>query len=99
MVHLKNSRLAKSDLTTATLEGVTVYGPGEEKIGSISDLHGEGRGALAVVEVGGFLGFGAVPVALQMDELEFKRDEGGNVHAVTHWTKGQLKIMPERTDP
>ncbi|SEM20551.1 PRC-barrel domain-containing protein [Bosea lupini] len=99
MAHTRQSRIAETDLIGVALEGATVYGPGEEKIGSISDVHGEGRGALAVVEVGGFLGFGAMPVALQMDELVFKRDEGGNVHAVTSWTKGQLTAVPERTGP
>ena len=27
------------------------------------------------------------------------RDEDGNVHAVTNWTKDELKAMPEHVDP
>jgi len=99
MDHSKHSRLAETDLTAVALDGATIYGPGDEKIGTISDVHGEGRGGLAVIDVGGFLGIGAKPVALQLDELDFMRDEDGNVHAVTTWTKEQLKATPEYSDP
>lgn len=98
MDHSNHTHLAETDLTSAILEGATIYGPGDEKIGSISDVHGAGRGALAVIDVGGFLGIGAKPVAIQLDELEFLRDEDGNVHAITTWTKDKLTAMPERTD-
>lgn len=98
MDHTKHSRLAEADLTPAALDGATIYGPGDEKIGSISDVHGAGRGAFAVIDVGGFLGLGAKPVAMELEELEFMRDEDGNVHGVTTWTKDQLTAMPEHPD-
>jgi hypothetical protein len=31
-------------------------------------------------------------------ELDLMRDEDGTVHAVTTWTKDQLKQMPEHHD-
>lgn len=51
-----------------------------------------------VVDVGGFLGIGAKPVAVPMGQLEFMRDEDGDVHAVTTWTKDELEKMPEHQD-
>jgi hypothetical protein len=48
-----------------------------------------------IVDVGGFLGIGAKPVAVPAADLEFMRDEKGDVHAVTDWTKDSLEAMPE----
>lgn len=99
MDHSQHIRLGDSDLTAVALDGATIYGPGDEKIGSVSHLHGTGPTAQVIIDVGGFLGIGAKPVAVQLNELEFMRDEDGDVHAVTNWTKDQLKAMPEHTDP
>ncbi|MGO7205265.1 PRC-barrel domain containing protein, partial [Rhizobium ruizarguesonis] len=52
----------------------------------------------AVIDVGGFLGIGAKPVAVPISDLEFMRDEDGEVHAVTSWTEDELKQMPEHRD-
>jgi hypothetical protein len=35
---------------------------------------------------------------VRIADLDFMRDEGGNVHAVTGWTKDQLKEIPEHKD-
>ncbi|MBR3190453.1 PRC-barrel domain-containing protein [Bosea sp. (in: a-proteobacteria)] len=99
MDHAKHARLAETDLTAVALDGATIYGPGDDKIGSVSHVHGSGPSAQAVIDVGGFLGIGAKPVAVPLSELEFMRDEDGDVHAVTSWTKDQLKAMPEHIDP
>jgi len=53
---------------------------------------------MAVIDVGGFLGLGAKPVAVGVTELDFMRDEDGEVHAVTSWTKDELKKLPEHHD-
>lgn len=95
MDHSKHVRLAPAELTADILDGATIYGPGDEKIGSVSHLHG----SQVVIDVGGFLGIGAKPVSVSLSELEFMRDEDGDVHAVTTWTKDQLKQMPEHVDP
>ena len=91
MDHSNHARLTGAELVPSVLEGATIYGPGDEKIGSVSHMHG----SEIVVDVGGFLGIGAKPVAVSVDDLEFMRDEDGDVHAVTDWTKDQLKAMPE----
>lgn len=33
-----------------------------------------------------------------INQLEFMRDEEGDVHAVTSWTKDELEKMPEHRD-
>ncbi|AGB45493.1 PRC-barrel domain containing protein [Mesorhizobium australicum] len=95
MDHANHVRLSRAELTPDTLEGATIYGPNDEKIGSVDHMHGSSQ---VVIDVGGFLGIGAKPVAVAANELDFMRDEDGDVHAVTSWTKDQLKAMPEHRD-
>lgn len=98
MDHSKHIHLTNAELTGKILEGATIYGPNDEKIGSVAHLHGAGMSAQLVIDVGGFLGIGAKPVAVPIGNVEFMRDEAGDVHAVTNWTKAQLKAMPEHVD-
>jgi len=65
----------------------------------VSHIHGAGTNAQVVIDVGGFLGIGAKPAAVPVSELDFMRDEDGEVHALTSWTKDQLKAMLEHSDP
>ena len=94
MDHTNHVRLTSAELTPEILEGATIYGPRDEKIGSVDHLHG----GQVVIDVGGFLGIGAKPVAVPTGQLEFMRDEDGDVHAVTTWTKDQLKDLPTHRD-
>ena len=94
MDHSNHIRLTSAELTPDVLEGATIYGPDDEEIGLVDHLHS----GQVVIDVGGFLGIGAKPVAVAADELDFMRDENGDVHAVTSWTKDQLKAMPEHRD-
>lgn len=98
MDHANHPRLSREELTSDVLQGATVYGVGDEKVGSVSHVHGTGSSAQVVVDVGGFLGIGAKPVSVPASDLDFMRDEDGDVHAVTTWTKDQLKQMPEHHD-
>jgi hypothetical protein len=98
MDHTNHVRLTSEELTADILEDATIYGPDDEKIGSVSHVHGTGAGTQVVVDVGGFLGIGAKPVSVPASQLDFMRDDDGEVHAVTAWTKDQLKDMPEHHD-
>lgn len=98
MDHSRHVRLTPGELTPANLADATIYGPGDEKIGSVGHVHGTGPSALVVIDVGGFLGLGAKPVGVPLAGLEFMRDEDGKVHAVTDWTKAELKAMPAHVD-
>ena len=91
MDHSAHTPLAPNELTEANLIDAVIYGPGDEKVGAVSHLHG----SEVVVDVGGFLGMGAKPVALAVNELNFMRDEDGSVHATTAMTKDQAKALPE----
>ncbi|GAB4072574.1 PRC-barrel domain-containing protein [Ancylobacter sonchi] len=99
MDHANHIHLTRAELTPDMLNGATIYGPGDQKIGSVSHIHGLGSSSEVVIDVGGFLGIGAKPVAVPVGDLDFMRDEDGDIHAVTSWTKEQLKAMPEHRDP
>ncbi len=95
MDHSKHTPFRADELTSATVKGANVYGPNDSHIGDVSHFHGAGPNAQVVVDVGGFLGIGAKPVALPVSSLNFMRDENGKVHATTAMTKDQLKSLPE----
>ncbi|MBW9118099.1 PRC-barrel domain-containing protein [Rhizobium cauense] len=99
MDHTHHTRLTSDELTPAVLEGATVYGSDDAKVGNVDHVHGQGSNATIVIDVGGFLGIGAKPVSVPVSDLDFMRDEAGEVHAVTGWTEDQLKQMPEHKDP
>ena len=94
MDHSKHTPLRSDELTQANLDGAAIYGPDDSKIGSVAHLHGSGVAAQVIVDVGGFLGIGAKPVALDMSRLNFMRDESGDVHATCPMTKDELKGLP-----
>ena len=98
MDHSNHIRLNQADYAPTTLEGATIYDAEDHKVGTVSHVHGLGAASQIVVDVGGFLGLGAKPVAVPASQLEFMRDENGDVHAVTSWTKDELKKMPEHKD-
>lgn len=80
------------------LEGTTVYGANDEKIGSINDVvidQNSKKVEAVIVDVGGFLGMGAKSVAIGMDKLSFMADKDGNKYLYTPFTKDQLKAQPE----
>ena len=95
MNHSHHVRLTPTELVSSILEGAPVYGADNHKVGKVDHVHGAGLDSTAIIDVGGFLGIGAKPVAVLLRDLDFMRDEEGEVHAVTAWTKDQLKEMPE----
>lgn len=85
------------DLTTADVEGATVYGREDETIGKVSELKlgADGKITHAVIDVGGFLGLGAHSVLMPFSDLTVLRETDGTdlrVHLDT--TKDRLKAMP-----
>lgn len=94
MDHSKHTPLAATELDGATLSGATIYDSSDSSIGTVSHLHGSGTMAQVIIDVGGFLGMGAKPVALPVSQLNFMRDEDGVVHGVSPMSKDQLKELP-----
>ena len=98
MDHTNHVRLVETELTPSVLEGATVYGADDHKVGKVDHVHGVGAGSTAIIDVGGFLGIGAKPVAVGLDQLDLMRDENGKVHGVSNWTKDELRDLPEHKD-
>ena len=83
-------------LTTEKLTGARVYDSTDTWIGDVSELVIDESGKInsAIVDVGGFLGMGAKPVALTMQDLDIIRNEAGNeVRVYLSYTKDQLNEM------
>ena len=87
-------------LTAEELIGVNVYGPNDESVGEVSDvvLNDQGGVASVIVDVGGFLGMGSKPVALETTALMVKREGAdGMLHAMVSMTKDDMQALPEAT--
>ncbi len=98
MDHSNHTRLQPTELTPDVLDNATIYGPRDEEIGHVNHVHGSGPSGTVVIDVGGFLGIGAKPVGVPISSLDFMRNEDGDVHAVTAWTKDELEAMPRHGD-
>ncbi|WP_295044977.1 PRC-barrel domain-containing protein [uncultured Paracoccus sp.] len=98
MDHSQHPRLLPDEMTDAVLTGATVYGPGDETVGTVSHVHGSGNSAQVVIDAGGFLGIGSKPVLVAVSDLDVMRDGDGVVHAVSRWSKDDLKALPEHRD-
>lgn len=77
-----------------SLMGRDVLGPDGEEIAEISDLVIESDNSIrkVIVDVGGFLGLGATPVALDIDQLHITPGEDGEIR--TSMTREQLEALP-----
>ena len=85
-------------LTTERLTGASVYDSTDQRVGEISELQmsDDGKISAAVVDVGGFLGMGERPVALEMNNLAILRNDAGNeVRVYVGMTKEELEALPE----
>lgn len=98
MDHSAHTPLSLQEINEANLADAPIYGADDEKIGTISHIHGAGAVTDVVIDVGGFLGIGSKPVLVSVNQLNLMRDENGNIHGTTAWTKDQLKELPEHYD-
>jgi hypothetical protein len=94
MDHSEHTPLGSDELNSETLKGAIIYGADNAEVGHVSHLLGSGAACQVIVDVGGFLGLGAKPVAVGLGQLSFMRDAKGTVHAATGWTQEQLLSMP-----
>ena len=98
MGNLEYEHVDGEALTEDTLKDAVIYDRNDETVGTISRLFGSGPAAQVVVDVGGFLGIGAKRVTIAVNQLEFMREEAGDVYAITALTKDEVKALPEHTD-
>ncbi|KAF0675001.1 PRC-barrel domain-containing protein [Profundibacterium mesophilum] len=84
------------ELTADDLTGTQVYDANDEMVGEISELVMNGNEiGRAVIDVGGFLGMGERPVALEMNQISVQRADGGEIRAFVEMTESELEAMPE----
>jgi PRC-barrel domain len=84
-------------ITATDLIGVRVYGENDEDVGEISDvvLNDAGTAGQVIVDVGGFLGMGEKPVALDAASLQFMRaDADSALRVYVRMTQDELELLP-----
>jgi len=86
-------------LTAEQLQGAPVYDANNERIGDISELVVGADGTIteAVIDIGGFLGIGAKPVALNFEQIQVMTEDGdgSGVRVQLTATEEELEAMPE----
>ena len=88
--------LDPSALQPDQLRGIGVFDIEGGQIGTIGDVLSNPEGGIdaLVVDVGGFLGIGAKPVAVGYDNLQFSADDNGNRYLFLNATRDQLETQP-----
>lgn len=89
-------RVSLDQMTADDLTSAEVFGPNNEEIGDVSELVLDGETvSLVVVDVGGFLGLGEKPVALELDQIEVVREEDTEeVRVHVDMTEDELEQLP-----
>ncbi len=85
-----------TDVSARDLDGTTVYGADDVKVGEIGDavLTPDGQVDAVIIDVGGFLGIGSKPVAVGMDTFKVMADRDGRKYLYTEFTREQLEAHP-----
>jgi sporulation protein YlmC with PRC-barrel domain len=86
-----------AQITTEDLTGVNVYGTNDESLGEISNfvLTQDNQISHVVVDVGGFLGIGTRPVAIDAADLQVMRADGdGTLRAYVSMSRDQIEQLP-----
>ena len=83
-------------LSSADMLGIGVYGIDDQQIGTIGEVLTNPDGSIdaIIVDVGGFLGLGAKPVAVAYDNLTFSTDTQDNRYLFINATREQLEAQP-----
>ena len=89
------SEFDESGLTADELRGIGVFGIDDRQIGTIGDIitNPDGSFDAVIVDVGGFLGLGAKPVAVGFDNLSFASDTFGNRYLFLNTTSEALEAQ------
>lgn len=92
------SDVAVAEVTVDQLTGLTVYDTDGATVGAVSEpvTGDDGSVSDVIVDVGGFLGLGAKPVAIPLESLQVLANaDGSDMRAYVGMTKDQLTEMPE----
>ncbi|SHE76775.1 PRC-barrel domain-containing protein [Loktanella atrilutea] len=91
------SDVAVAEVTVDQLTGLTVYDTEGATVGAVSEpvTGDDGSVSDVIVDVGGFLGLGAKPVAIPLESLQVLANaDGSDMRAYVGMTKDQLTEMP-----
>lgn len=83
-------------ISAETLTGATVYDANDADIGEVSDivLTAEGQVSHMVIDVGGFLGIGVKPVAVELSQADILQTaDGSDLRVYVSMTEEQLEAM------
>ncbi|ADZ69491.1 PRC-barrel domain-containing protein [Polymorphum gilvum] len=86
------TEIQQGAIDSERLIGATVYDVAWNDLGEVGEvvLTVDGQIEAAVIDVGGFLGIGAKPVAVAFESLRFFEDEGGTLYVAAPFTEEQL---------
>jgi sporulation protein YlmC with PRC-barrel domain len=84
------------EMSADDLMGAAVYSQNEENLGEVGDVIFDAQGAAqaVVVDVGGFLGIGEKPVALQYSAVQVQQNGNGDIRILVNATQEQLQNAP-----
>lgn len=84
------------EFTAEELTGATAFDANEEHVGDVADLVFDNQGDVdaVIVDVGGFLGLGAKPVELDLEDVTIE-EQDGSFRIYTMLTKQQMEELPE----
>ncbi len=93
MDHEKMQTVELASIAADELDGATVYGENQEEVGEITEVivNDSGKVESFVVEVGGFLGINAKSVAVDAENIDFRKTEDGELVVFTPFTEEQLE--------
>jgi hypothetical protein len=85
-----------ASMSSDALIGTTIYGANDESVGEVSELILSGSGSTGtvdavVIDVGGFLGIGEKPVAIDFKDLQIMADADNNYYIYSKFTREQLE--------
>lgn len=97
--------MSLADINSEDLDGAPVFGIDDDRLGEISELILDDTGKVkeVVIDVGGFLGLGEKPVAVNFEELRLQPEGEGmvegdatdNIRIYVDMTEEQLENLPE----
>lgn len=91
------TKVARDSVSVDKLVGARVYDSNWNDVGEVSKLVTTGAGATdaVVIDVGGFLGIGEKPVAVDYSSLDIYRDKSGDLYVAAPYGKKELEAAVE----
>ena len=81
------------------LIGAPAFGVKNEELGEVSDVIVTDKGMIKsyIIDVGGFLGIGEKPIAMDARKIEIRKNSDGEFRIYTAYTQKQLEALPDYT--